>query len=103
MDQIGMTAVNFLSYLSLAKAKGMQKDNFRLFLTHVSLYYITRFLLFYQEQPDNVPSYIAYGTLCIKPVILYVQVRTVMCIACVQIIKNFCICYYVVFFKLDGP
>jgi hypothetical protein len=50
MDQIGMTTVNFLSYLSLAKANGMQKDNFRLFLAHVPLFYITHFLLFYQEQ-----------------------------------------------------
>jgi hypothetical protein len=52
MDQIGMATVNFLRYLSLAKAKGMQKDNFRLFLTYkyVPLFYITHFQLFYQEQ-----------------------------------------------------
>lgn len=36
--------------LSLAKAKGMQKDNSRLCLTNVPLFYIAHFVLFYREQ-----------------------------------------------------
>jgi len=50
MDQIRMTTLKFLSCLPLAKAKGMQKDNLRLFLTHVPVSYITHFVLFYLEQ-----------------------------------------------------
>ena len=50
MDQIGMTTLEFLSCLPYAKAKGMQKDNFRLFLTHGPVFYTIHFVLFYLEQ-----------------------------------------------------
>jgi len=50
VDKIGMTTLKFLICLPLSKAKGMQKDNFRLFLIHGPVFYIAHFVLFYLEQ-----------------------------------------------------
>lgn len=74
MDRIGMTTLKFLSCLPLTKAKGTEKDNFRLFLTLVPVFYITHFVLFYLEQKRQCSLWHRiYGTLCITTVILWVK------------------------------
>jgi hypothetical protein len=62
---VGMTTVKFFSRLSLAEARGTQKENFCLFLNTVPFIYIIHYVLFYLQQKMVIfPVRPICGTLC---------------------------------------
>jgi len=63
-QSVGMTRVKFLSCLLLAKARGMQKDNFCLFQSSVPLIYVTHCALSNLRQKQCSQWDWTYGTFC---------------------------------------